>query len=180
MWAIVRFESMVCRRRHVLRRPDAGEGHEPRNGSQIGLRSGLPGRSAGIDLRRRPDRFHPPVWRVDLFGSTREPAGTLDRPSPTPVSTGEPSRRNFVPVVVQPTRCPGWPGEPADPGRRGWPEPASTLRFSYADKAGLAAAAEIVATVKRADARRRAERRISAGPRRACLRRTHRLALRRK
>ena len=97
-----------------------------------------------------PITFNRPVWRVDLFGSTESPAGTLDRAHHHPRFDGwQPGRRHFVPELS------------ADPLT--WladqlAEPAAVLaragvgadEVTEADVAGLAAAApEIVAAVKR-------------------------------
>jgi hypothetical protein len=44
-----------------------------------------------------PIAFTRPVWRVDLFGSTESPPGTLDRAHHHPRFDGwEPGRRHFV------------------------------------------------------------------------------------
>jgi hypothetical protein len=91
-----------------------------------------------------------PIWRVDLFGSTESPPGTLDRAHHHPRFDGwEPSRRHFVPELSADPLS--WLADQlADP-------PAVLARagtdaddVTEADTAGLAAAAaEIVATVKR-------------------------------
>jgi hypothetical protein len=91
-----------------------------------------------------------PIWRVDLFGSTESPPGTLDRAHHHPRFDGwEPSRRHFVPELSADPLS--WLADQlADP-------PAVLARAGVdadeateADTAGLAAAAaEIVATVKR-------------------------------
>jgi hypothetical protein len=97
-----------------------------------------------------PITFGRPVWRVDLFGSTESPPGTLDRAHHHPRFDGwEPGRRHFVEALS------------ADP--LGWladqlADPAAVLaragvdpdEVSEADKTGLAATApEIIAVVKR-------------------------------
>jgi hypothetical protein len=97
-----------------------------------------------------PIAFNRPVWRVDLFGSTESPPGTLDRAHHHPRFKGwEPSRRHFVDELS------------ADP--LSWladqlADPAAVLaragvdadEVTDADKNGLAAAApEIVAAIKR-------------------------------
>jgi hypothetical protein len=97
-----------------------------------------------------PVTFNRPVWRVDLFGSTESPPGTLDRAHHHPRFDGwEPGRRHFVPELS------------ADP--LSWladelANPAAVLAragvgsddVTAADMTGLAAAApEIVAAVKR-------------------------------
>jgi hypothetical protein len=90
------------------------------------------------------------VWRVDLFGSTESPPGTLDRAHHHPRFNGwEPGRRNFVPELSADPLS--WlADELANPeavlARAG----VDADKVSEADKTGLAAAApEIVAAVKR-------------------------------
>jgi hypothetical protein len=97
-----------------------------------------------------PITFNRPVWRVDLFGSTESPPGTLDRAHHHPRFDGwEPGRRHFVPELsADPV---SWLAEQlADPAAvlaRAGVEPDEVTE---ADKTGLAAAApEIVAAVKR-------------------------------
>ena len=97
-----------------------------------------------------PITFNRPVWRVDLFGSTESPPGTLDRAHHHPRFDGwEPGRRHFVPELsADPV---SWLAEQlADPATvlaRAGVEPDEVTE---ADKTGLAAAApEIVAAVKR-------------------------------
>src|ERR1700746_271382 len=97
-----------------------------------------------------PIAFKRPVWRVDLFGSTESPPGTLDRAHHHARFDGwEPGRRHFVPELS------------ADP--LSWladqlADPAAVLaragvdpdEVTEADKTGLAVAAPgIVAVVKR-------------------------------
>lgn len=97
-----------------------------------------------------PITFTRPVWRVDLFGSTESPPGTLDRAHHHPRFDGwEPGRRHFVPELsADPV---SWlAGQLADPaavlGRAG----VDVSGVTDADLTGLAASApEIVATVKR-------------------------------
>ncbi len=97
-----------------------------------------------------PITFTRPVWRVDLFGSTESPPGTLDRAHHHPRFDGwEPGRRHFVPELsADPV---SWlAGELAEPAAvldRAGVDPGEVTE---ADLTGLAAAApEIVATVKR-------------------------------
>src|ERR1700723_2667217 len=91
-----------------------------------------------------------PVWRVDLFGSTESPPGTLDRAHHHPRFNGwEPARRHFVPELsADPV---SWLADQlADPAAVLTRARVDADEVSDADKAGLAAAApEIVATVKR-------------------------------
>lgn len=97
-----------------------------------------------------PISFTRPVWRVDLFGSTESPPGTLDRAHHHPRFDGwEPGHRHFVEELsADPV---SWlAGQLADPvavlARAG----VDSDEVSAADKEGLAAAApEIVAAVKR-------------------------------
>jgi hypothetical protein len=97
-----------------------------------------------------PIAFSRPVWRVDLFGSTESPPGTLDRAHHHPRFNGwEPGRRHFVPeLTADPV---SWlADELADPAAVLARAGVDADEVSEADKAGLAAAApEIVATVKR-------------------------------
>jgi hypothetical protein len=97
-----------------------------------------------------PITFNRPVWRVDLFGSTESPPGTLDRAHHHPRFDGwEPGRRHFVPELSADPLS--WlADELANPAvvlaRAG----VATDEVTEADIAGLAAAApEIVAAVKR-------------------------------
>lgn len=97
-----------------------------------------------------PIAFNRPVWRVDLFGSTESPPGTLDRAHHHPRFDGwEPGRRHFVPELsADPV---SWLAQQlADPAAvltRAGVEPEEVTE---ADTTGLAAAApEIVAAVKR-------------------------------
>ena len=91
-----------------------------------------------------------PLWRVDLFGSTESPPGTLDRAHHHPRFDGwEPGRRHFVPeLTADPV---SWlAGELAEPAAVLARAGVDTDEVSEADKTGLAAAApEIVAVVKR-------------------------------
>jgi hypothetical protein len=97
-----------------------------------------------------PIAFNRPVWRVDLFGSTESPPGTLDRAHHHPRFNGwEPGRRHFVPELS---------ADPVSWLANQLADPATVLaragvdadEVTEADKAGLVAAApEIVAAVKR-------------------------------
>jgi hypothetical protein len=97
-----------------------------------------------------PISFARPVWRVDLFGSTESPAGTLDRAHHHPRFDGwEPGRRHFVPELsADPV---SWlAGQLADPAAVLERAGVALDDVSEADLAGLVAAApEIVASVKR-------------------------------
>jgi hypothetical protein len=97
-----------------------------------------------------PIAFARPVWRVDLFGSTESPPGTLDRAHHHPRFDGwEPGRRKFVPELsADPV---GWlTDQLADPAAVLTRAGVDISEVTEADLAGLAAAApEIVAAVKR-------------------------------
>jgi hypothetical protein len=97
-----------------------------------------------------PIAFTRPVWRVDLFGSTESPPGTLDRAHHHPRFNGwEPGRRQFVPELsADPV---AWLADQlADPAAVLTRAGVNSDEVSEADRAGLAASApEIVAAVKR-------------------------------
>ncbi|HEY9303260.1 MAG TPA: hypothetical protein VIO95_03110 [Mycobacterium sp.] len=91
-----------------------------------------------------------PVWRVDMFGSTESPPGTLDRAHHHPRFDGwEPSRRHFVPELSADPLS--WLADQlADPAAVLARAGVAADEVPEADMAGLAAAGpEIVATVKR-------------------------------
>jgi hypothetical protein len=131
--------------------PNPLEGQEtPERGVRLELRVIDKAGPQGSIYAGVPIAFARPVWRVDLFGSTESPPGTLDRAHHHPRFNGwEPGRRNFVPELS------------ADP--LSWladelANPAAVLaragvdadEFTETDEAGLVAAApEIVAAVKR-------------------------------
>ncbi|MCV7260066.1 hypothetical protein [Mycobacterium shimoidei] len=90
-----------------------------------------------------------PVWRVDLFGSTESPPGTLDRAHHHPRFSGwEPGRRHFVPELSADPLS--WlAGQLADPAAVLDRAGVEADEASGADIVGLAAAgSEIVATVQ--------------------------------
>jgi hypothetical protein len=131
--------------------PDPNEGQEtPERGVRLELR--LVDRAApeGSIYAGVPIAFTRPVWRVDLFGSTESPPGTLDRAHHHPRFKGwEPGRRNFVPELsADPV---SWLAEQlADPAAVLARAGVGADEFTKADEIGLAAAApEIVAAVKR-------------------------------
>lgn len=97
-----------------------------------------------------PITFGRPLWRVDLFGSTQSPPGTLDRAHHHPrFKEWEPGHRNFVPELsADPV---GWLTEQlADPAAVLARAGVDPDQVADADKAGLAAAApQIVAAVQR-------------------------------
>jgi len=97
-----------------------------------------------------PIAFTRPVWRVDLFGSTESPPGTLDRAHHHPRFNGwEPSRRHFVDELSADPLA--WLADQlADPAAVLARAGVDADEVSTADKAGLAAAGpEIGAVVKR-------------------------------
>jgi hypothetical protein len=129
--------------------PRAGQ-ETPERGVRLELRLVDRAEPQGSIYAGVPISFTRPVWRVDIFGSTESPPGTLDRAHHHPRFNGwEPGRRHFVPELS------------ADP--LSWladqlADPATVLaragvdadEVTEADKTGLAAAApEIVAVVKR-------------------------------
>ncbi|WP_055399059.1 MULTISPECIES: hypothetical protein [unclassified Mycobacterium] len=127
------------------------EGQEtPERGVRLELRLVDRDEPQGSIYAGVPIGFNRPVWRVDLFGSTESPPGTLDRAHHHPRFDGwEPGRRHFVPELsADPV---AWlANQLADPAAvlaRAGVDPDAVPE---ADKAGLAAAApEIVAAVKR-------------------------------
>src|SRR5690242_3574136 len=131
--------------------PSPLEGQEtPERGVRLELRLVNRDEPQGSIYAGVPISFTRPVWRVDLFGSTESPPGTLDRAHHHPRFNGwEPGRRKFVPELsADPV---AWlAGQLADPAAvldRAGVDPGEV---SEADKAGLAAAApDIVAAVKR-------------------------------
>ena len=131
--------------------PAPNDGQEtPERGVRLELR--LVDRAApeGSIYAGVPIAFTRPVWRVDLFGSTESPPGTLDRAHHHPRFKGwEPGRRNFVPELsADPV---SWLAEQlADPAAVLARAGVGADEFTKADEIGLAAAApEIVAAVKR-------------------------------
>ncbi|MBW0012738.1 hypothetical protein [Mycobacterium sp.] len=126
------------------------EGQEtPERGVRLELRLVDRGEPHGSIYAGVPIAFGRPLWRVDLFGSTESPPGTLDRAHHHPRFDGwEPGRRHFVAELS------------ADP--LSWladqlANPAAVLAragvdgdlVTEADKTQLAAAApEIIAAVK--------------------------------
>jgi hypothetical protein len=131
--------------------PDPLAGQEtPERGVRLELRLVDRAEPQGSIYAGVPIAFTRPVWRVDLFGSTESPPGTLDRAHHHPRFNGwEPSRRHFVEELsANPL---SWlADELADPAAVLARAGVDADEVTEADKAGLAAAApEIVATVKR-------------------------------
>jgi hypothetical protein len=131
--------------------PTPLEGQEtPERGVRLELRLIDRAEPQGSIYAGIPIAFNRPVWRVDLFGSTESPPGTLDRAHHHPRFNGwEPGRRHFVPELsADPV---SWLAEQlADPATVLARAGVDTNQVSDADRAGLAAAApEIVAAVER-------------------------------
>ena len=127
------------------------EGQEtPERGVRLELRLVDRDEPQGSIYAGVPIGFNRPVWRVDLFGSTESPPGTLDRAHHHPKFDGwEPGRRHFVPELsADPV---AWLADQlADPAAVLARAGVDPDHVPEADKAGLAAAApEIVAAVKR-------------------------------
>jgi hypothetical protein len=131
--------------------PNPREGQEtPERGVRLELRLVDRAEPQGSIYAGVPIAFARPLWRVDLFGSTESPPGTLDRAHHHPrFKEWEPGRRQFVEeLTADPV---SWLADQlADPDavlERAGVDPDEV---SAADKAGLAKAGpEIVATVKR-------------------------------
>jgi hypothetical protein len=131
--------------------PNPNRGQEtPERGVRLELR--LVDRDApqGSIYAGVPIAFTRPVWRVDLFGSTESPPGTLDRAHHHPRFDGwEPGRRHFVPELsADPV---SWLADQlANPDAVLARAGVDADEVTEADRTGLAAAApEIVAAVKR-------------------------------
>lgn len=127
------------------------EGQEtPERGVRLELRLVDRDEPQGSIYAGVPIGFNRPVWRVDLFGSTESPPGTLDRAHHHPKFDGwEPGRRHFVPELsADPV---AWLADQlADPAAVLARAGVDPDQVPDADKAGLAAAApEIVAAAKR-------------------------------
>ncbi len=131
--------------------PTPLEGQEtPERGVRLELRMVDRGEPRGSIYAGVPISFTRPVWRVDLFGSTESPPGTLDRAHHHPRFDGwEPGRRNFVPELT--ADPPAWlAGQLADPAAVLARAGVDLDEVTEADLTGLASAApEIVAVVKR-------------------------------
>jgi hypothetical protein len=90
--------------------PTPNEGQEtPERGVRLELRLVDRAEPQGSIYAGVPIAFTRPVWRVDLFGSTESPPGTLDRAHHHPGSTGGSPGAGTLSPSCQPTRCPGWP-----------------------------------------------------------------------
>lgn len=130
-------------------KPLAGQ-ETPERGVRLELRLIDKDEPQGSIYAGVPIAFARPVWRMDLFGSTESPPGTLDRAHHHPRFDGwEPGRRHFVPELsADPV---AWlAGQLADPAAVLQRAGVALDEVSEADLAGLVAAApEIVAAVKR-------------------------------
>lgn len=131
--------------------PNPKTGQEtPERGVRLELRVVDRGAPQGSIYAGVPISFTRPVWRVDLFGSTESPPGTLDRAHHHPRFDGwEPSSRHFVPELsADPV---GWLTEQlADPDAVLARSGVDAGEVPDADRAGLATSApEIVAAVQR-------------------------------
>jgi hypothetical protein len=130
-------------------RPLTGQ-ETPERGVRLELRLVDRAEPRGSIYAGVPIAFSRPLWRVDLFGSTQSPPGTLDRAHHHPRFDGwEPGRRHFVPELsADPV---SWLADQlADPDTVLARAGVDTAEVTEADKAGLAAAApDIVAAVKR-------------------------------
>ncbi|MBS4727043.1 hypothetical protein MSM1_01220 [Mycobacterium sp. SM1] len=130
-------------------KPLAGQ-ETPERGVRLELRLVERAEPRGSIYAGVPIGFARPVWRVDLFGSTESPPGTLDRAHHHPRFDGwEPGPRHFVPELSADPLS--WLAEQlADPATVLARAGVDTDEVTAADKNGLAAAApEIVAAVKR-------------------------------
>jgi hypothetical protein len=129
--------------------PLAGQ-ETPERGVRLELRLIDRAQPQGSIYAGVPVTFNRPVWRVDLFGSTESPPGTLDRAHHHPLFDGwEPGRRHFVPELSADPLS--WlADELADPAAVLARAGVGADEVTQADITGLAAAApEIVAAVKR-------------------------------
>lgn len=131
--------------------PSPLEGQEtPERGVRLELRLVDRAGPRGSIYAGVPIAFTRPVWRVDLFGSTESPPGTLDRAHHHPRFNGwEPSSRHFVPELSADPLA--WLTEQlADPAAILARAGVDADEVTEADTDGLAAAApEIVAAVQR-------------------------------
>ncbi|MDT5138814.1 MAG: hypothetical protein QOD58_3076 [Mycobacterium sp.] len=129
--------------------PLAGQ-ETPERGVRLELRLVDRAEPLGSIYAGIPVAFNRPVWRVDLFGSTESPPGTLDRAHHHPRFNGwEPGPRNFVAELsADPI---SWLADQlADPAAVLARAGVGTDEVTKADETGLAAAApEIVAAVQR-------------------------------
>ena len=129
--------------------PLAGQ-ETPERGVRLELRLVDRAEPRGSIYAGVPITFGRPVWRVDLFGSTLSPAGTLDRAHHHPRFDGwEPGRRHFVAELSADPLS--WLADQlANPAAVLARAGVGTDEVTEADKTGLASAApDIVAAVQR-------------------------------
>jgi hypothetical protein len=129
--------------------PNAGQ-ETPERGVRLEVRLVDRADPQGSIYAGVPIAFTRPVWRVDIFGSTESPPGTLDRAHHHPRFNGwEPARRHFVAELTADPLS--WlAGSPANPAAVLARAGVEADEVTEADKTGLAAAApEIIAAVKR-------------------------------
>lgn len=129
--------------------PLAGQ-ETPERGVRLELRLVDRAEPQGSIYAGVPIAFTRPVWRVDLFGSTESPPGTLDRAHHHPRFDGwEPGRRHFVAELSADPLA--WLADQlADPATVLARAGVDAADVTEADKRGLAAAApQIVEAVKR-------------------------------
>jgi hypothetical protein len=128
--------------------PLAGQ-ETPERGVRLELRLVERAAPQGSIYAGVPVTFGRPLWRVDLFGSTESPPGTLDRAHHHPrFYDWEPGRRHFVPELsADPV---SWLADQlADPVAVLTRAGVDLDEVPEADKTGLAAAGpQIVASVK--------------------------------
>jgi hypothetical protein len=130
-------------------KPLAGQ-ETPERGVRLELRLVDRAEPQGSIYAGVPLCFTRPVWRVDIFGSTKSPPGTLDRAHHHPrFNDWEPGPRHFVPELsADPV---AWLADQlADPVAVLTRAGVDADEVTEADRTGLAAAApEIVAAVQR-------------------------------
>jgi len=129
--------------------PLAGQ-ESPERGVRLELRLVNRAEPQGSIYAGVPFAFTRPVWRVDIFGSTDSPPGTLDRAHHHPRFDGwEPGPRHFeAELSADPL---AWlAGQLAHPAAVLARAGVAAEETTQADETGLAAAApQIVGTVKR-------------------------------
>ena len=120
--------------------PLAGQ-ETPERGVRLELRVVDRAEPQGSIYAGVPIAFTRPVWRVDLFGSTESPPGTLDRAHHHPRFNGwEPARRHFVDELSADPLS--WlSAELADPAAVLARAGIAADEVTEADRTGLAAAA---------------------------------------
>jgi hypothetical protein len=131
--------------------PDPNPGQEtPERGVRLELRLVERQEPRGSIYAGVPIGLERPLWRVDLFGSTDSPAGSLDRAHHHPRFDGwEPGERHFEPALSADPLA--WLAEQlADPAAVLARAGVGAEKVGQADEEALAAAApEILAAVGR-------------------------------